>query len=219
MRLVATSDTHKRVDPKYIPDGDVFVHGGDLCQTGYPADFEAQLDWLNELPHKIKLYVPGNHDFHLQVYPGPALQQLRSVGVWVIGLPGNDTYASYKLPNGMTLLGSPYVTGLPRWAFNSTEDAVWDFLRRMGRHDIIVSHMPVRGILDAVPSKSIPTGEKHVGMDAYRAYLKAYKPSHWISGHIHECYGTTEVNGTKFYNVAMCDREQQHVNPPMVIDL
>ena len=89
MRIVATSDTHHVVDVSTIPDGDVFMHCGDLCRTGYPDDFECQLEWLAKLPHKTKLFTPGNHDFHLQVYPGPALQQLREVGVWVVGLPGN----------------------------------------------------------------------------------------------------------------------------------
>jgi Icc-related predicted phosphoesterase len=214
MRLVATSDTHKPVDvKKWIPDGDVFVHAGDLMRTGYPSDFEAQLDWLNELPHKLKLFVPGNHDFHLQVYPGPALQQLRSVGVVVVGLPGNTHYASVRLENGMTLLGSPYVTNLPRWAFNATEEQVWSFLKRMGRHDIVVSHAPVRHILDS------PAEGKNVGLEAYRSYIRVYNPSHWIHGHIHECYGTERHKNTDFHNVAMCNRAYEHANPPMVIDL
>lgn len=213
MRLVATSDTHKKVDVKIIPDGDVFVHAGDLMQTGYPSDFEEQLEWLAELPHKTKLYVPGNHDFHMQVYPGPALQQLRRIGVWVVGLPDNDNYTSFKLENGMSLLGLPYVTNLPRWAFNSTEEKIWEFLRRQGRHDIIVSHCPVKRILDS------PKPGVHVGLDAYRSYMRNYNPSHWIFGHIHECYGTERQYNTNFYNVAMCDRNYEHTNAPMVIDL
>ena len=214
MRLVATSDTHKPVDvEKWIPDGDVFVHAGDLMRTGYPSDFEAQLEWLAKLPHKLKFFVPGNHDFHLQVYPGPALQQLREIGVWVLGLPGNDNYASAKLPNGMTMLGLPYVTGLPRWAFNTTEAAVWEFLQRRGRHDIIVSHAPVRRVLDS-PKQGV-----HIGLDAYRAYVRHYKPSHWIFGHTHECYGTDRQFETNFYNVAMCNRDYEHSNQAVVIDL
>lgn len=213
MRLVATSDTHKVVDINFIPDGDVFVHGGDLCQTGYPSDFERQVEWLAALPHKTKLYVPGNHDFHMQVYPGPALQQLRAAGVWVIGLPGNEQYAVHKLPNGMTLLGLPYVTNLPRWAFNTTEYHIADMLSRMGKHDIIVSHCPVKRVMDS------PAPGKNVGLDVYRSYLRGTRPKHWIFGHIHEGYGTEKVYDTMCYNVAMCDRNQQHVNPPMVIDL
>lgn len=213
MRLVATSDTHFKVDTTTIPDGEVFIHCGDLMRTGYPSDFEDQLDWLNELPHKMKLYTPGNHDFHLQVYPGPALQQLRDVGVTVIGLPGNDNYASIALPNGMKVLGVPYVTNLPRWAFNGGEDQILRYLYKMGYHDIIMSHAPVRGILDE------PIPKKHVGIAAFRTYVETFRPKHWFFGHIHECYGTETVDETKFYNVAMCDRNYTHANPPMVLDL
>lgn len=237
MRVVATSDTHHPVDLNFIPDGDVFIHAGDLMQTGYPSDFERQLRWLRKLPHAIKLYTPGNHDFHLQVYPGPALQQLRDAGVWVIGLPGNTNYESYVLPNGMRVTGFPFVRNLPRWAFNSPESDILEALERsrefndtFGPPDIVVSHTPPYGILD---EKS--PGE-HFGYQGYTDYLENYyrRPKHWICGHIHEAYGTTEKyetdyyiektgvhhkHVTKFYNVAMCNRKQEQVNPPMVIDL
>lgn len=212
-RLVATSDTHHTVDISTIPDGDAFLHCGDLCTTGYPADFESQLEWLSALPHETRLFVCGNHDFHLQVYPGPALQQLRKAGVTVIGLPGNDNYASFTLPNGMTVLGVPYVTNLPRWAFNGSEDQIWRYLTKMKYHDIIVSHAPPRGVMDE------PVPGKHVGIEAFRAYAKTYKPKKWLFGHIHECYGVDRQFETDFYNVAMCNRDYVHANPPMVVDL
>lgn len=214
MRIVATSDTHHRVDiNKWIPDGDVFIHAGDLMRTGYPSDFENQLEWLAELPHKIKLFVPGNHDFHLQVYPGPALQQLRKIGVCVLGLPGNENYYTHMLPNGMSVLGLPYVTNLPRWAFNTTEDYLMDYLFERGRHDIMVSHAPHRFILDS------PKKGEHVGIASYNRYTEKHNPKHCIFGHIHECYGTYEKYGVKYYNVAMCDRNYKHANPAMVIDV
>lgn len=227
MRIVATSDTHHFVDVNFIPDGDVFIHAGDLMRTGYPDDFAMQLKWLKQLPHKTKLLIPGNHDFHLKVYPGPALQQLRDVGVWVIGLPGNTNYETYKLENGMTVLGLPYVTDLPRWAFNIKEKKLKKLLARHSYNnvpDIIVSHMPVKGFLDTV------NGERRGSM-VYNDYLEnnshpvvGKMPAHWICGHIHEGYGTEDgplfkAGRTKFYNVAMCDRSYKHVNPPMVIDL
>jgi len=218
LRIVATSDTHYKVDvKKWIPDGDVFSHAGDLMRTGYPSDFEEQLEWLAELPHKTKLYVPGNHDFHLQVYPGPALQQLRNVGVTVVGLPGNTHFQTYVLDNGKRVLGLPYVTGLPRWAFNATPDIIHDVLvsatRTDGKPDIVVSHSPVNGFLDTVP------GNKHVGIDAYVPFRRGVKPAYWICGHIHESYGEMVYDETTFLNVAMCDRNYQHVNPPKVFDI
>ena len=217
MRIVATSDTHYA--PTYggmqVPDGDVFIHAGDLMQNGYPDEWRPRVNWLASLPHKVKLFVPGNHDFHLQVYPGPALQDMRSAGVIVIGLPGNNHFSAYKLENGMSLLGLPYVTDLPRWAFNIQEELLFNHLRDMGHHDIVVSHMPLHGILD-LTSKGI-----HAGSKTYRHYFDTEMcPKVWISGHIHEGYGKIlDKNGCDFYNVAMCNREYVHQNPPMVIDL
>ncbi len=213
MRVVAISDTHFKVDVSTIPDGDVLIHCGDLCTTGYPADFEQQLEWLAELPHKTVLYTPGNHDFHLQVYPGPALQQLREVGVWVVGLPGNENYSTYKLPNGMTVLGLPYVTGLPRWAFNETEAYLGDFLARQRGIDIVMSHAPPKFIRDS------PKPGTHVGIEAYRSFARHRRPKHWFFGHTHECYGHEMQFETDFWNVAMCDRSYKHANPAVVIDL
>lgn len=220
MRLVVTSDTHVPVDTGIIPDGDVFMHVGDLMTTGYPDDFSKQLEWLAELPHKIKLYTPGNHDFHLQVYPGPALQELRSAGVTVVGLPGNTNFYTYTLPNKMTVLGLPYVTTLPRWAFNidtHEETELYKVLRSSYRAvDIIMSHSPVNGILDLSARDN-----EHAGMGSYRTLVDdgILAPKYWFSGHIHEAYGHVKYKNTDFYNVALCDRKHQHVNPPIVLDL
>jgi len=212
MRLVLTSDTHSPVRPGDIPDGDVFVHAGDLLRTGYVTEWPAALDWLAALPHKIKLFVPGNHDFHLQVYPGPALQDLRRAGVVVVGLPNNPHYETYLLPNKMSLLGLPYVTGLPRWAFNTTEVELCAYLKRVGRHDVVISHAPVYGILDQVSTVNS-------GITAYRSYLLEHTPLLWVHGHIHECYGSALVEGCQFYNVAMCNRKYEHANAPVIVDL
>lgn len=222
MRILAISDTHKPVDiyrthtdgtPWFPEDVDVFIHAGDLMRTGYASEWYPMLDWLSRLPYKIKLFTPGNHDFHLQVYPGPALQELRQAGVTVIGLPGNVHYNSFKLPNGMSLLGLPYVTGLPRWAFNINKKDLEYHLNQVGHHDVVVSHSPVFGYVDQLSS-----GE-HVGMHEYRKYVDKHKPKIVISGHIHESYGTVENAHTKFYNVAMCNRSYEHTNPPIIIDL
>lgn len=212
MRLVATSDTHKKVDIAFIPDGDVFVHAGDLMTTGYPDDWKEQLEWLAELPHKKKLYIPGNHDFHIQVYPGPALQDLRRVGVTVIGLPGNDRFAYNVLENGMMLLGLPFVKNLPRWAFNQEEVEVEAYLNRMPGCAIVVSHSPIYKLLDG-------DGTYHAGFRCYKRYMEKHNPRYWIHGHIHEAYGHEKVGDTEVYNVAMCDRQHNHVNKPLVLDL
>lgn len=212
MRLVATSDTHVPVDPKRIPDGDVFVHAGDLMTTGYLDEWKPAVEWLAALPHKEKILVPGNHDFHLKLYPGPALQDLRRAGVTVVGLPGNYGYNVRTLPNMMKLYGIPYVVDLPRWAFHSTEEEIYKEIMPNAA-DIVVSHSPIFNILDTA------TGGGHGGIKAFRDYAKYYRPKHWIHGHIHESYGRATFLHTEVYNVCMCNRIYQHVNAPLVLDL
>lgn len=222
MKIVATSDTHY-VPTMPIPDGDVFIHAGDLMTSGYPKEWEERVEWLAQLPHKVKIYVPGNHDFHMMVYPGPALQDMWRAGVTVVGLPGNTHYASYELPNGMKLLGLPFVTDLPRWAFNATEEEIKNYLDTVWggskKYDIVVSHSPVRSILDFADNK-----QRCVGIVSYldifhKKAAMGVQPSVWINGHIHERYGSQEYCGCTFYDVAMCDRKYEHANPPVEIEV
>lgn len=212
MRLVATSDTHFPVDPSLIPDGDVFIHAGDLLSRGYESEWIPALEWLNNLPHKTKIFVPGNHDFHLEVYSGPALQDLRSCGVTVVGFPGNRGFEEVVLPNQMTLLGLPFVTNLPRWAFNAEEEDIERFLLTKHKADIVVSHSPIKGVLDGDDAS-------HFGISCYKDFLHRIKPKLWFCGHVHEKYGHIKLGQTDVYNVAMCDRAYRHKNPPIVLDL
>ncbi len=215
MRIVATSDTHFPVKPGMIPFGDVFLHCGDLMQNGYPSEWPDCLDWLNELPHKTKIITFGNHDFHPFLYPGPSLQDLRKIGVTVLGFPGNANYYKAKLPNGMIVGGCPYVTGLPRWAFNASEQEVECFLDYLGHVDIFVAHSPVHMIMDEVMFT-----KEHVGIKAYEYYLYTTRVKYMIHGHVHEQYGSQRhESGCMIYNVAMCDRKYTHQNPPVVIDV
>lgn len=213
MRIVATSDTHFPVDVKLIPDGDVFIHAGDLLSMGTPDEWNANLDWLTKLPHRTKLYVPGNHDFHVVLYPGPAVQQMREAGFIVLGLPNNE-YQSVTLENGMSVLGLPYVKNLDRWCFNTTEQELHqNILSKMSKHDIIVSHSPIYGILD----KEIRGN--YTGFQEYTQYLITHNPKYWIHGHVHEQYGTATLGNTKIFNVSMCNRSKQHVHMPVIIDV
>jgi hypothetical protein len=231
MRIVATSDTHFPVKPGMIPFGDVFLHCGDLMQNGYPSEWPDCLDWLNELPHKVKIITFGNHDFHPFLYPGPSLQDLRKIGVTVLGYPGNSHYYAMTLPNNMVVAACPYVNNLPRWAFNASREQVVYHLEQLTRLqivDIMMTHMPIYGVLDTV-------NNRHTGSLEYQSFLIRQQPpiKYWFCGHIHEGYGhyiddepyekkfhnPFGRTGCNIYNVAMCNRLQQHVNKPVVIDV
>lgn len=226
MRIIATSDTHVMQDVSQIPDGDVFVHAGDLMTTGYLDDWYEQLTWLSKLKHKQKFYIPGNHDFHMEVYTGPAMQQLRDIGFTVLGYPGNSKYLTAQLSNGMTIGGCPYVPNLDnRWAFGDflytkfNASPIADITQIIKTCDVIVTHSPIRGILD----HSLRIGA-NVGCEAFRTALdnisqKDRRVKHWIHGHIHESYGIDFYDAISFYNVARAGRMAYNMNPYEVINL
>jgi hypothetical protein len=58
--VVCISDTHSlRCN---VPDGDLLIHAGDITKSGTPEELQAQIDWLNSLPHTHKVAIAGNHD-------------------------------------------------------------------------------------------------------------------------------------------------------------
>lgn len=218
-RLVCTSDTHFPFDVDKIPSGDIFIHAGDLMYSGYPSEWKERLDCLAALDFKKKILVPGNHDFHIQNYTGIARAELRRAGVTLV----DDTAPIIEV-NGLTILGMPFVTGLSGWAYNRDEEYITNWLDTLGivSPDIVVSHAPIYGTLDAVrPEQKSFYNQVRVGSRAYNRWLvsQGTKPKAWIHGHIHESYGLSLAGQTAVYNVAMCDRNYEQVNKPMVIDI
>jgi hypothetical protein len=69
MRLVIASDTHSLHDTVAVPDGDVFIHAGDLTNVGDLAEIRE----VGKCWHKI--VIAGNHDFGFEREP-PLAQKL-----------------------------------------------------------------------------------------------------------------------------------------------
>ncbi|OOF91420.1 hypothetical protein ASPCADRAFT_400175 [Aspergillus carbonarius ITEM 5010] len=66
IRVVCISDTHTLEWPD-IPDGDLLIHAGDLCNDGSAREIQATVDWLRTLPHPHKVVICGNHDSYFDV--------------------------------------------------------------------------------------------------------------------------------------------------------
>jgi Icc-related predicted phosphoesterase len=60
LRVVCISDTHNII--QQIPEGDILIHAGDLTDKGTIPEIQAQIDWLDSLPHSYKFAIAGNHD-------------------------------------------------------------------------------------------------------------------------------------------------------------
>jgi uncharacterized protein len=229
LRLLATSDTHFNFDAaslneRFTPDADqydgqwfpsdidVFIHAGDLMYGGTESEWNGRVDSLASVDAKLKLYIPGNHDMFVQYYTGAANGDLRQrANVRMLGT--HVDHYTYDLPNKMRVLGLPFVTDLPGWAFNRTEEELYILAQmlaeRIRRADIVVSHSPPKGILDG----------SHWGVQAWNYLQNIFKPEIWICGHIHENYGVYCKNGTTFYNVSMLDRQYQYANRPVLLEI
>ena len=72
MRIVAVADTHTFTEKFEVPDGDVFIHAGDICRGGDLDELRDAADWMAGLPHRHKIVVAGNHDWAFVHEPAAA---------------------------------------------------------------------------------------------------------------------------------------------------
>jgi Icc-related predicted phosphoesterase len=230
-KILATADLHGTLPE--IPDCDVLIIAGDVCpdhpigkkeRYSLPdngSDF--QLDWLDQ-------------SFR------PWLSDLGERGIRVIGIAGNHDFVFERLAEAVdnlflpwtylrdegTLIGdisvwgTPWVPGLPRWAFHGTERALELRLDVIPSDvDILIAHGPPYGILDFVAPQF---GSLHVGDRALRERLVSgrLRPRVVVCGHIHEQYGIDYVrhaNGdtTTVLNVSHNTENYEPVNPVVEI--
>lgn len=197
MRIVAVADTHnyhKNLRP--IPDGDVFIHAGDLCRAGGLDELRVAAEWLHSLPHRHKLVIAGNHDWCFARNQDSALSIL---GEHITYLEDSQTSIA-----GVSFWGSPWQPAFHDWAFNLPRGEAlankWAMIP--DGIDVLVTHGPPRGFGDRV-STSL-----RQGCDDLLAAVRRTKPLLQVFGHIHEDGGAWRENGICFTNVTTweCDR-------------
>lgn len=206
MRVVVTSDTHNLHRHLEIPEGDLFIHCGDLTGRGSLDKLRAANDWIAGLPHRHKVFVPGNHDFCFQLEPKGSAQVFTAATVLI------DAGLEVE---GFKLWGSPWQPWFHNWAFNLPRGErlreVWE--RVPSDTDILVTHSPPAGILDETSR-----GEQ-VGCADLREALRRIRPKLHVFGHIHEAYGTHEEDGTIFGNASFVDFAGRLDREALVFDL
>ncbi len=206
MRVVCLSDTHERGRHVVVPDGDVLVHAGDLTSRGALDSIEREADWLRRLPHAHKVVIAGNHDFAFQQAPAEARARMHGL-----------TYLEDEGANlgGLRFWGSPWQPWFHDWAFNLDRGpairAKWDQIP--AGLDVLVTHGPPLGHGDRV------VGGDAVGCADLLDAVRRAGPRVHVFGHIHEGYGVTEADGTRFVNASTCDVRYRPVQAPIVLDL
>jgi len=188
-RLVVMSDTHGHHREVEVPDGDLLVHAGDFTffngSTLAIRDFN---HWLAELPHRIKVLIPGNHD---SGFVDPAYRELITEATLLVN--------EGTVMEGLTIWGSP-VTPNDWGAFGpeTAEERECLFSRIPEGTDILITHGPPRGILDGASRE-----KNSQGCDQLLAAVRRVKPRLHVFGHIHQQYGVVRSADTLFVNAAL----------------
>lgn len=205
IRVVCVSDTHS-AEPE-IPDGDILLHAGDLCDKGTFEELQTQLNWLNRQPHQYKVVIAGNHELlldqgfldrfpeRIMERPGASREDLR----WgdLIYLNDNSTVLNFfcdekgahKQNNGyvggrqIKIYGSPWTHQFGNWAFQvPLIRDVWTGTVPKDT-DILLMHGPPKYYLDA----------NNLGNIYLNNELCRVKPRLTVFGHIHAGYGQESV--------------------------
>lgn len=218
MRLVFISDTHNQLDRMVIPSGDILIHSGDATNRGTLQEIIKLNNDLKELPHKHKIFVPGNHDWGFQRDPFNSINLLSEAHVLI------DQLIEIE---GLKIYGSPWQPQFCNWAFNlqrGTELArKWEGIPH--GLDILVTHGPPWGILDFVYNQTICGKIKHLGCKDLHNRIQKVKPRIHSFGHIHDSYGVKELiwddsqKTTTFINASNCNEQYNPDNAPIVIDV
>jgi predicted phosphohydrolase len=205
MRIVAVADTHLFTDELLVPDGDVFVHAGDLCRAGSLDELRAAAAWIARLPHTHKLVIAGNHDWAFQREPEAARRVLGACATYL-----EDSEVTIA---GLRFWGSPWQPAFHDWAFNLPRGAalaaVW--AKIPPGLDVLVTHGPPQGIGDLV-GEGLPGRE---GCAELKRRIAEVRPRLHMFGHIHQDGGAWEVGGTLYANVTTWECERA----PTVIDI
>ncbi len=208
IRVWHISDTHMNHQQlAVVEDVDVVVHSGDATNARDPFrnEFEMRtfLDWFARLSIKNKIFVPGNHDTSLE--KGLVTRDdVRSLGIHLL-LTDEVTVM------GKRFWGSPMTPSYGDWSYminRSKIDRVWQTIPE--GIDVLVTHGPPYGVLDATYTQSNTT--ELVGCGALMKRVSKLQPKAMLFGHIHSTSdirnaGTRTVNGlrTLFSNGSCCD--------------
>ncbi len=205
VKIVCTSDTHSKHKQVPIPDGDIFIHAGDLTPRGNHNEFISVGNWFRSLKNKFKhrIFIAGNHDFSLMWNKRMILGSYFDSDVIYLEDSGVNL-------EGLNIYGSPWVPWFNNWAFMK-EDAElkphWDEIP--DDTNVLITHGPPYNILD------MESEPRRCGSSSLAERVKQLKHlKHHIFGHIHESYGETLIDGVHYHNVAALNGNYRYQNPP-----
>jgi len=202
VRIVSVADTHTFQADLTVPDGDVFIHAGDMCRGGTLAELTGVADWIRALPHRHKIIVAGNHDW---CFTRERANALALLGPDVVYLQDRR-----HVIDDVVFWGSPWQPAFNDWAFNLPRGAAlaekWQLI--CDDVDVLITHGPPAGFGDR-------SWDTRAGCEDLLRAVRRVEPRLHVFGHIHQDGGVWHDGATTFANVTTweCERE------PTVVDL
>jgi Icc-related predicted phosphoesterase len=137
--------------------------------------------------------------------------------------PPSDTFEY----NEISVYGTPWVPGLPYWAFYGRPAALQARAEAIPEGlDILITHGPPHRVGDFIPTSDKQRnkygnyGGMHVGDPTLNEAIERARPRVVICGHIHEARGSYYLDGIPVYNCAAVDHNYVlHDEPWTQIDL
>lgn len=179
-----------------LPQADVLLHAGDVCNQADSSQIDDFLDWISQLDFRHKIIIRGNHDIDLKT------------GKSLLDVP---------MPSGVTQLdhGGIEIDGLQVWGVPAPKhDHAYDWSSIPESTNVLLTHYPPYSILDKPPLK----GSK--GNKELLSIVKSVRPDVHLFGHIHAGYGQLRKGKSLYINGANCSvRQKKIVNKPVTFEL
>jgi len=201
------SDTHGHHESVQIPDGDVIIHSGDYTKMQSMKELHKFAKWFGGLPHKHKIFVPGNHDecFEKQEWQSRNIMSMRNVETLIDNSITLDNIKFY---------GTPQQPIFQNWAFNKTSEKLADYYAGIPNDtDVLITHTPPFWVLDRLINGD------NVGSLELAEAVKKVQPKIHVFGHIHASYGKCVLGNTQYINASICGEGYEAENTPIVTEL
>ncbi|CZT04662.1 hypothetical protein WAI453_007752 [Rhynchosporium graminicola] len=207
VKIVCIADTH--TNTLDIPDGDVLIHAGDLTNVGSVKEIQAQLDWMESLPHREKIVIAGNHDSYFD--PKSRLDEDKGKRLNFRSLHYLENQAitlRFKGGRKLNFYGAPAIPecGGSEMAFQYKRgQEPWEGRIPM-ETDVLITHTPPRYHLDL-----------NLGCAGLLKEIWRVKPRLHVFGHIHSGHGRETVFWDK--GQAAYERLMDQKSGGIVVDL
>ncbi|KAL9653873.1 hypothetical protein ABK040_012933 [Willaertia magna] len=204
LRIITISDTHNKHKKLEIPEGDILICAGDFTDRGSQYEMEQFNNWLGTLTHKHKIVICGNHEGRASIWEIKKTQEILSNATYLqdtsVCIDGINIYGLPYVPNMSDQPGESYMEFVDNKYFYKSEELLEVIYSNIPENtNILISHTPIRGILDGGARGSTALKERI-------KHLKELKLL--VCGHVHASHGYKQDELNVTHINACNDREQ-----------